>query len=109
MGDSLSPMDETSVLDPEAMRDGFTGQRMLVLARPVVRAALARPVTRRLLVTDAGFFPHAARHGRSRPGGAGQHILLVCTGGSGWCRTPDGRFDVQRGDAVLMPAAVAHE
>lgn len=82
---------------------------MVVLARPAVRAALARPVTSRLLVTDAGFFPHAARHGRARPGGAGQHILLVCTDGEGWCRTPEGRFAVQRGDAVVLEASVAHE
>ncbi|MBN8881586.1 MAG: helix-turn-helix domain-containing protein, partial [Salana multivorans] len=32
-----------------------------------------------------------------------------CVGGSGWCRTPDGRFEVQRGDAVLLPAGVTHE
>lgn len=102
-------MDESTVIGPEALREGFAGQRMFVLARPVVRAALARPVTERLLVTDAGIFPHAARHGRARPAGAGQHILLVCTDGEGWCRTPDGRFPVQRGDAVVLPASVAHE
>lgn len=109
MGDSLPLMDETPIASTGALRDGFAGQRMVVVPRPVVRAALARPVTRRLLVTDAGLFPHAARHGRSRAGGAGQHILLVCTDGSGWCRTSDGRFIVQRGDAVLISASVAHE
>ncbi|WP_255415704.1 helix-turn-helix domain-containing protein [Promicromonospora sp. AC04] len=82
---------------------------MFVVPRPTVRAALARPVTGRLLVTDAGLFPHAAHHGRLRHGGASQHILMVCTSGTGWCRTPDGRFAVQRGDAVLLPANVAHE
>ena len=102
-------MDESVVVESESLREGFAGQRMFVLPRPVVRAALARPVTNRLLVTDAGFFPHAARHGRARPHGAGQHILMICTDGSGWCRTPDGRFAVQRGDAVLVPASVAHE
>lgn len=102
-------MDESALVTPASVREGFAGQRMFVLARPVVRQALGRPVTGRLLVTDAGFFPHAARHGRSRPAGAGQHILLVCTDGAGWCTTPDGRFPVQRGDAVLLPAGVAHE
>ncbi|MBB2903158.1 AraC-like DNA-binding protein [Kineococcus radiotolerans] len=94
---------------PEVVRDGFAGQRMFVLAPPVITAALARPVTRRLLVTDAGFFPRAAHHGRSRPHGAGQSVLLVCTEGSGWCRTPEGSYSVQRGDAVLLPATGAHE
>jgi AraC-like DNA-binding protein len=103
MGDSLGSMDETTVETVGALRDGFAGQRMVVVPRPAVTAALA------LLVTDAGVFPHAARHGRSRPEGAREHVLLVCTGGSGWCRTPGGRFDVRPGDVVLLPAGTAHE
>lgn len=102
-------MDEPALVTPESRREGFAGQRMFVVARPVVRAALARPVTGRLVVTDAGCFPHAARHGRARPAGAAQHVVLVCTEGTGWCRTPDGREPVQRGDAVLLPAGVEHE
>ncbi|WP_298456807.1 helix-turn-helix domain-containing protein [uncultured Cellulomonas sp.] len=104
-------MDETPVSGPpaERLREGFTGQRMLVVPRPAVHRALTQPVIRRLLVTDVGVFPHAARHGRSRPNGAAQHILLVCTDGSGWCRTPEGGFRVARGDAVLLPAREAHE
>jgi AraC-like DNA-binding protein len=102
-------MDEATVAAIDALHEGFAGQRMVVVPRPVVREALARPVTSRLLVTDAGFFPHAARHGRSRPTGASQHILMVCTDGAGWCRTPDGRFAVRRGDAVLVPAGTPHE
>ncbi|WP_313554381.1 helix-turn-helix domain-containing protein [Miniimonas arenae] len=109
MADSMWTMDESPRATPEYLREGFAGQRMVVVARPVVSAALTRPVTRRLLVTDAGFFPHAARHGRTRPAGSREHILMVCSGGAGWCRTPDGRFDVQRGDALLLPAGVSHE
>ncbi len=102
-------MDESASVTAQSLREGFAGERMFVVARPLVRAALARPVTGRLVVTDAGCFPHAARHGRSRPAGAAQHVLLVCTEGSGWCRTPEGRHPVQRGDAVLLPAGVEHE
>ncbi|MBL0888048.1 AraC family transcriptional regulator [Myceligenerans indicum] len=102
-------MDETTISDEDRIRDGFAGQRMVVVPRPVVRETLTQPVTSRLLVTDAGFFPHAARHGRSRPDGAHQHILMVCTDGSGWCRMPGGRHTVERGDAVLIPAGSAHE
>lgn len=96
-------------------RDGFAGQRMLVTPRSAVRASLSLPVTGRLLVTEAGVFPHASRHGRSRPGGAEQHILLVCTDGAGWCRTGAGAGagagaePVRRGDAVLLLAGAPHE
>ncbi|MCK0115980.1 AraC family transcriptional regulator [Isoptericola sp. S6320L] len=102
-------MDESTVDALGGLPEGFAGQRMVVVPRPTVRAARARPVTNRLVVTDAGFFPHAARHGRSRPDGAREHVLLVCTAGAGWCRTPDGRFDVRPGDVVLVPARTPHE
>lgn len=103
-------MDGSTADGPLATRrDGFAGQRMLVTPRAAVRASLSLPVTGRLLVTEAGVFPHATRHGRSRPDGAEQHILLVCTDGAGWCRTPAGTEPVGRGDAVLLLAGVPHE
>ncbi|WP_030154541.1 AraC family transcriptional regulator [Glycomyces sp. NRRL B-16210] len=102
-------MDESAVTeDPGAVRDGFAGQRMLVVPRVAVDQALLHPVTGKLLVTDAGCFPHAARHGRSRPHGAPEHVLLVCTDGAGWCRIEGAHTAVARGGAILIPAARAH-
>ncbi|WP_100444056.1 AraC family transcriptional regulator [Glycomyces xiaoerkulensis] len=102
-------MDETTAdAGPGTIREGFTGQRMLVVPRTAVAEALRHPVTGKLLVTDAGFFPHAARHGRVRRRGAGEHILLVCTDGAGWCRSEDLRFSVSRGGTVLLPSDRAH-
>lgn len=91
------------------LRDGFAGQRMLVVPRPKVREACRQVAMSPLMVTDAGFFPHALRHGRSRPAGAEEHILLVCTDGSGWCRTSGMSFPVRPGDAVLLAARERHE
>lgn len=104
----MPPMEEAAVQDT-LVGDGFAGQRMVVVARPVVRAALTRPVTGSLLVTDAGFFPRASRHGRRRPAGCEEHILLVCTDGGGQCTTPAGTVTVERGDAVVIPAEQPHE
>ncbi|MQM26035.1 AraC family transcriptional regulator [Glycomyces albidus] len=102
-------MDEsTMVFDQDGIREGFAGQRMLVVPRSTVEKALRHPVTGKLLVTDAGYFPHAARHGRSRPRGARQQILLVCTDGEGWCRSEDTEFAVSRGGVVLLPADRPH-
>jgi AraC-like DNA-binding protein len=102
-------MDESTVeTDADGVREGFAGQRMLVVPRDAAEAALRHPVTGKLLVTDAGYFPNAARHGRSRPRGARQQILLVCTDGTGWCRTEEGRFAVSRGGVVLLPADRPH-
>lgn len=109
------PMDETAPsIDVAPVREGFAGQRMFTLPTPVVRQALSSPVTGRMVVTDAGFFPHAARHARSRPHGARQAIVMVCTDGAGWCRMDGDRAHVQqrhrlqRGDAVVIPQGVGH-
>ena len=109
----MEPMDETTTRavasPPPARPDGFAGQRMVVVAAPAVTAARTHPALRHLTVTDAGVFPHAVRHGRTRPRGAEQDVLLVCTDGAGWCRTAAGRAVVRRGDAVLLPRGRAHE
>lgn len=105
----MADMDEPPITaNEEGIREGFAGQRMLVVPRATVERALRHPVTGKLLVTDAGYFPHAARHGRSRPAGAAEHLLLVCTGGSGWCRVEGARFPVSRGGVVLLPAQRPH-
>ncbi|MBB6390565.1 helix-turn-helix domain-containing protein [Microbacterium thalassium] len=88
--------------------EGFEDQRLSVLPRPLVAAALTRPVTRRMLVTDAGWFPHAERHGRHRPRGADETIVIVCAAGSGWVDTGGVRERVAPGAAVVIPSAVPH-
>ena len=88
--------------------DGFPGQRLRVLPVPLSRQARARPVTQRLLVTDAGYFPRAAAHGRIRPAGAAEAIVIVCTHGGGWVMQEGRRFPVASGDAVVLPPDRAH-
>lgn len=111
-------MDELLISTPSAAqpdgparhtrREGFPGQRMRVLPRPLVAAALAAPVTAHLLVTDVGFFPRAASHGRTRPHGAAQHVVIVCTAGSGTCELPGGTHTVGPGEALVIPAGTPH-
>jgi AraC family transcriptional regulator of arabinose operon len=87
---------------------GFAGERISVLARPLMREALGLPVTSRLLVTDCGYFPTAADHQRSRTEGSPQAIVIVCVDGAGWCRLPSGRSEVEAGQALVIPAGVPH-
>ncbi|HSO70425.1 MAG TPA: AraC family transcriptional regulator [Arachnia sp.] len=90
------------------VRDGFPGQRLRVLAAPTVEEALRSPLTQRLLVTDAGYFPHAAAHGRARRRGAREVIIIVCVGGRGRLRLGDAVHDVAAGDAAVIPAGFPH-
>ncbi|GIT81326.1 AraC family transcriptional regulator [Leifsonia sp. LS1] len=88
--------------------EGFANQRMHVVPRPQVREALGRPVTRRLLVTDAGMFPEARNHERVRPEGTPETIVLICTAGSGWVETAASRAGVGAGTAVIIPGGTPH-
>ena len=90
------------------LRDGFPGQRLHVLPHPLVREALHRPPTSRLLVTDAGYFPHASRHGRVRRSGSAQTIIIVCTEGAGWCDLDGKPYDIRAGEALVIPARMPH-
>ncbi|GAA2749140.1 AraC family transcriptional regulator [Amnibacterium kyonggiense] len=90
------------------VRDGFPGQRFRVLPRPLVESALREPVTRRLLVTDAGYFPHAAAHGRVRPLGAPESIVMVCTAGSGVVTVAGVAHRASAGDAIVLPSGTRH-
>ncbi|WP_105565705.1 AraC family transcriptional regulator [Microbacterium halophytorum] len=88
--------------------DGFERQRLSVLPRPLVEQALNRPVTRRMLVTDAGYFPVARHHGRHRPTGARETIVIVCGSGSGWVEIDGARTRVTRGTALIIPGGTPH-
>lgn len=88
--------------------DGFPGQRLRVLPRPLVARSLAAGITSRLLVTDAGYFPHAVSHGRVRPHGAPEAVVIICVDGLGWCEI-DGRIvAVPTGTALVIPPGVPH-
>ena len=90
------------------LRDGFPGQRLHVLPNPLVREASHRVPTSRLLVTDAGYFPHASRHGRVRRSGSAQTIVIVCVEGAGWCDLDSKPYDLRAGDVMVIPARTPH-
>ncbi|MGN6125131.1 MAG: helix-turn-helix domain-containing protein [Humibacter sp.] len=90
------------------IRDGFPGQRLRVLPAPLIKTTLNAPVTRRLLVTDAGYFPHAAAHGRVRPNGAREAIVIVCVGGRGMLTLGGVRHAIRSGDAAIIPPEAPH-
>jgi AraC-like DNA-binding protein len=107
----MVPLDRTMICsDHDAMprMHGFVGERISVLPRPLVREALDRPLTSRLLVTDCGYFPTAADHERSRREGSRQAIVIVCVDGQGWCRLPSGWHEIEAGQALVIPAGVPH-
>lgn len=90
------------------IEDGFPGQRLRVLPARRVRQALSQPGIAHLVVTDAGYFPTAQAHGKERPGGAAQCVVLVCVLGAGRVRVDGVVHEVRRGQVVVLPPDVPH-
>ncbi len=95
-------------LDPSRrVREGFPGQRAIVLPRPVVSAWLDSAPLLELLPSDIGHFPRAEGHYVERPAGALQLILAYCVDGGGWLRM-DQSWRVGPGQAMAIPPGAPH-
>jgi AraC-like DNA-binding protein len=88
--------------------EGFPDQRIVVLPPSVIARAVARPLLRALLPTDAGYFPNAAGHFRQRKKGVDQAIFIYCAQGRGWCRIEGRRHEVSPGDLLVVPPETPH-
>ncbi|MEW9533543.1 helix-turn-helix domain-containing protein [Microbispora sp. NPDC049125] len=90
------------------IQEGFANQRLTVVPRRVVIEAHSRPVTRRLMVTDTGYYPHATDHLMKRPGGIAESILILCTAGTGWAEIEGTRHRIGSSTALVIPHGTPH-
>jgi len=89
-------------------KEGFKGQRAIVLPNPIQVELSTCPLTKLLFVTDIGFYPNAQYHYRYRPSGSEQNILVYCVDGAGWVEINNNRRKVQKDQFFIIPAQVAH-
>jgi AraC-like DNA-binding protein len=86
------------------IRDGFSGQTMIVLPRPLVQDAVDGGLPVPILPSDAGYFPNADFHYVERAEGSPQVILIFCVGGKGWLRLGSAGHTVESGQvAIILP------
>jgi AraC family transcriptional regulator of arabinose operon len=90
------------------VHEGFRNQRIVVVPRPLVTEALGRPVTRRLVVTVAGYFPTARGHRMRRPRGIDETVVIVCAAGTGWARVGDTTHRLGSQSALIIPRGAPH-
>lgn len=90
------------------LRQGFSGQRIVVIPRAVVRQMRRHPLLVQFLPTDVGYFPCASRHLRERRVGIDQTIFIYCIKGAGWCEIDGRHTAVGSGDLLVIPAGVPH-
>src|SRR5450759_4109130 len=90
-------------------KEGFKGQRTIVLPHLIQIELGIYPLTKLLFVTDIGFYPNALYHYRGRPSGSEQNILIYCVEGEGWVEINNTHRKVQKNQFFIIPARVPHK
>jgi AraC family transcriptional regulator of arabinose operon len=90
------------------LRDGFEGQEMFVIPRPVLSEARLHPLIRGLFPTDIGWYPKARYHYRDRVNGAPEDHLMMCMGGHGYVVVNGKKSHLQAGELLIVPRNSQH-
>lgn len=89
----------------EKKKDGFHGQRAIVLPRTILsKYCCHNPLIAGAYLTDIGYYPKAKFHYRVRSQGIDQHILIYNIEGSGWAEIGDKKYQINPGDFFIIPA-----
>jgi AraC family transcriptional regulator of arabinose operon len=89
-------------------QEGFRGERLVVVPRPIVAIAMSQPLLKHLLPTDAGFYPRARDHKCTREKGCPETIFIYCARGTGWCEMAGRRHEVGKDQLLVIPAFTPH-
>ena len=89
-------------------QEGFPGERLVVVPRPVVALAVKQPLLKHLLPTDAGFYPRAEGHKCTRERGCPEAVFIYCARGAGWCEIAGRRHEVNKDQLLVIPAGTPH-
>jgi len=88
--------------------EGFKGQRIVVVPRPVLATALQDPLLRNLAATDAGYYPKARGHTCARETGCPEAIFIYCAEGNGWCEIAGRRHEITKDQLLVVTASTPH-
>lgn len=89
-------------------REGFPGEKLIVLPPFVVASFMGEPLSSRVYPTDVGYFPRASCHYRNRVDGCAQHILLCCFEGAGVIQMGRRQIPLKAGQAFCIPPLAPH-
>lgn len=90
------------------LREGFLGQRMIVLPKDVRKQFHLNPITNSFFITDLGYYPNANNHHRTRDKGANEYIFIYCTEGEGWVKLEDKKLTVRPNQFFMIPKHLKH-
>lgn len=90
------------------MKEGFTGERMIVLPPMIIETERKDPLVSSLYITDIGYYPHATNHFRERQEPIAEYVLLYCMQGKGWCRIEGQIYNILPNQYIILPPEKPH-
>lgn len=102
-------MDNLTVMTHPKLREGFAGQDMYVIPRPILERINRHPLVRALYPTDIGWFPRALYHFRERDQGANEDHLMLCIKGHGYVVVDGVENHLQPGHILIIPRHTRHK
>ena len=95
-------------MDNAKKSEGFKGQILHAIPRPILDRECQHPLMQSLYISDIGWYPKARHHFRERTQGAEENILIVCVAGAGSFEVQGHSGNLNRGQALLIPGGVPH-
>lgn len=90
------------------IREGFSGQRSIVVPQLVIDMAASDPMLTTLYITAMGYYPKAENHFRSRQAPISDFVLIYCVDGEGWFEVEDTHITVTSNSFFILPAGLHH-
>jgi AraC-like DNA-binding protein/quercetin dioxygenase-like cupin family protein len=90
------------------IKDGFSGQRQIVIPPSSVKEIEQHVIGKDLHITEIGFYPKAEYHYRERPEGGTEHIFIYCINGQGWVEISGKRRKVRENQFFIVPLGAPH-
>lgn len=92
----------------KTVKEGFIGQRMIVLPANIKRKINKNPLTKNFYLTAIGHYPKALNHERERKTGSNQYILIYCIDGRGCISMEDQHHELYPNTYFIIPKNVSH-
>ena len=90
------------------VKEGFVGQRMIVLPPNMKRKLLANPLIGHFYLTAIGHYPNAVNHYITRKTGSKQYILIYCIEGQGYVKVADTSYQLLPNTYFIIPKHAPH-
>jgi AraC family transcriptional regulator, arabinose operon regulatory protein len=90
-------------------QEGFEGEKAVILNDQKVLQCESDDFCHELHITDIGYYPTANFHGKERPIGCDQYVLIYCEKGKGSYEIKNEKYKVVPNQFFILPANTPHK